>query len=574
MKLSRIFRTFLFIVFSTWQTTIGTVSVLMVALLFTMAVHVVPDGAYRDRDCVAPPVDPRKAVVHVDHQLGDEWDCRGEQFVLEAGQEFTLNFLEFSEDGTPAGATLADGTSAQLATFQRLLEPDEKTYVLVFAHGWRNNASYGNHDIHKFRILLAYAAAFVNQRCHADGDTTYCGMKVRGLALGYRGASFNERDEHGNALPDLQASLMAAPTFMARKALTDGDLARGAAGTLPMAVAAALRDIESGLALRDHTGLGPDRMIVVGHSLGANLLLRAFKADIVQAVSRHQTGSILPAVIGDLLVLVNPATTAAVWMEIAQSVRTATGVPETGRFTSTSASFFGDGQPPVVMALTATCPFYASIFEGWREYWETYFRQFHAALAEKLNPACDWVTAFALPLAEAMGSDNNGSQYSTIALGQLVPHEPDGLAGLTHGLETNTSTGTRTSFARSGQEEFNRCTEVPGWLLAARGRVAGQHEPWDAGHRRDGPKANLSPVRLASGEWKRLEIQFSLVADIYWGEPHSIDARWIASPNDPFWNVAAHANTIEHHGGYVSYQLWCALNQFVLDDTTDRYASH
>jgi len=42
--------------------------------------------------------------------------------------------------------------------------------------------------------------------------------------------------------------------------------------------------------------------------------------------------------------------------------------------------------------------------------------------------------------------------------------------------------------------------------------------------------------------------------------------RAITVANDPFWNVRALDSAVAEHNNYVSYPLWCALNQIVLDD--------
>lgn len=515
------------------------------------------DAAFRDRDCVARPA-LLQGTENVDQVLGDDWNCRGENLAVgSSAQAFSLNFLEFLEDGETAGLVGATGKSAQQEAFEALLKADAKSYVVVFVHGWRNNADRDNNDVRKFRILLSYAAAFVNQRC-AAADVAYCGMQVRGLFIGWRGATFREW------APEPFASLFAASTFMGRKVVSDPGRLEESSDTphgLPIGVANALRSLDASLSRRDNAGNGPDRMLVMGHSLGGNILLQGFKPDVIAAIGQYKAGNILPAPIGDLLLLINPASAASDWIEMVEPVRDRfPELPATYRWTSDSLHFFPRQQPPRVMALTATCPFADRRFTSWTNYWGEFFGQFGSALIGRADPKCDWVTGFALPLAQI--ALNDGRAYGDVAAGQLVPMDictrpnevscdkiwPPVIVGVTHGLEVNRSADP-TSLANSAIPKSNGCAVSSPWLLAA--REAAGTTGWDQGE---------------------VPVQFSHGGSIYRSR-NLIQTDPITPGNDPFWNVAAHANAIEEHGGFVSYQVWCAINQFVLDDPSARFTS-
>jgi hypothetical protein len=303
-------------------------------------------------------------------------------------------------------------------------------------------------------------------------------------------------------------------------------------------------------------------MLVVGHSAGGNVLLRGLRPELLAAIRAHRPSDIMPSPLGDLVVLVNPATSAADWNALVEAQRRLAGLPPTYRWDGASLRSYTIEQPPVVVSLTSTCPFNAQRFRDWRDYWGGFFQQAIDGLRGTADPACDWVTAFALPLAQMVLNDERA--YGRTAMGQLVPAtdaKPIQLFGTTHGVELSTSAAT--SLKGSTIEASNRCGPADHWLYRARSaKPRAGHNQWDTGYGANG-LITIRPRDQVKG-WTKLQIQFVHGAKIY-RRANLIDAQAITSGTDPFWNVAAHANTIEGHGSYVSYQLWCALNQLVLD---------
>lgn len=68
---------------------------------------------------------------------------------------------------------------------------NNKNYVVVFVHGWRNNADIGNGNVADLRVYAAHAARFVADRC-GWGDQRFCNMKVTAVFVGWRGARTDE----------------------------------------------------------------------------------------------------------------------------------------------------------------------------------------------------------------------------------------------------------------------------------------------------------------------------------------------------------------------------------------------
>ena len=86
-------------------------------------------------------------------------------------------------------------------------------------------------------------------------------------------------------------------------------------------------------------------LIVAGHSLGGNMLATGLKDDVLKAVRRHRFGETLPPVLGNLVVLINPASEASKWTAIQREVWDAS------RSTRTSTP-----RPPRSPAMPATFP--------------------------------------------------------------------------------------------------------------------------------------------------------------------------------------------------------------------------
>jgi hypothetical protein len=117
------------------------------------------------------------------------------------------------------------------------------------------------------------------------------------------------------------------------------------------------------------------RMIVFGHSLGGNMLATALQDEMVKMVERHrprrevpdsdlpgtafhtEPADFLPAPIGNLVVLINPASEAAKWTEIQRVVwrQTEMSYADKGHSADYAAGnwYFRPEQRPVMISVTA-----------------------------------------------------------------------------------------------------------------------------------------------------------------------------------------------------------------------------
>ncbi|MFD0934513.1 hypothetical protein ACFQ12_04860, partial [Methylobacterium trifolii] len=152
----------------------------------------------------------------------------------------------------------------------------------------------------------------------------------------------------GDAVGGFFGGLSAGVTLFDRKPVSEA---------IAPAAISALRTIEGTLSAPG----AHNRLIVAGHSLGGNMLATGLKDDVVKAVRRHRFGETLPPVLGNLVVLINPASEASKWTAIQREVWTHLAeYPDV--HTPASEVARGDGyfppeQRPVMMSVTAALAF-------------------------------------------------------------------------------------------------------------------------------------------------------------------------------------------------------------------------
>ena len=293
--------------------------------------------------------------------------------------DFTLGFLEFQENGEPY-ALVSRGADADKKIDSAMIEHAMETemhakhmsasavqpvitqldvlkkhlatgsnFVVVFIHGWRHDARVGDQNVADLRLYAAHAARFIAQRCPLE--PRYCDMKVTAIYVGWRGARVDEqglRDYFGETIGGFAGNVSAAVTLFDRKPVAE---------TIAPSAISALRTIESELA----TGAGPNKMIVFGHSLGGDMLATGLRDDLLKSIDRHKFGAAVPPVLGNLVVLINPASEAtkwtalqrAVWTRVATHANEDTPVSEVVR----DNGFFPPTQRPVIVSVTAALAF-------------------------------------------------------------------------------------------------------------------------------------------------------------------------------------------------------------------------
>lgn len=292
--------------------------------------------------------------------------------------EYYLGFLEYQENGDPY-SLVQDGTEGdepvsidllektipgknakptidQLDVLRRHLATGSN-YVIAFVHGWRHDASIGDQNVADLRHYAAHAARFLAERC--ESENLYCDTRVTAVYIGWRGARVNENamKNRFGVIGEYLGDIAAAATLFDRKPVSE-QVAPGAIS--------ALRTIESVLSARNADGnLKPDapvnKMIVFGHSLGGNLLMTGLRDDLIKLVQRHNPRERLPSVLGNLVVLINPASEASKWTAVQRQVwnRIAFHTDENTPIdvVTRGHEFFPVEQKPVIISVTSALAF-------------------------------------------------------------------------------------------------------------------------------------------------------------------------------------------------------------------------
>jgi hypothetical protein len=350
---------------------------------------------------------------------------------------YNLAFVEFREDGSPYELIKDLGqpySLDELSSRVRFVNKDKRepitqlravtnllrqtsgrNYVVAFVHGWRHDARIGDDNVAALRTYAAHAARFLKERCHA-GEQEQCDRVVTAVFIGWRGAKIDERQivdplvAIGNWLDggsqkcranklrpadgtpgdrkcwrDLMAgwgngaaSLTAALTLFDRKPVSEA---------IAPHVLSAIRSIENtfdvvenGHVIHYYDRLqNPNRLLVIGHSLGGNLLATALEHDAVKrvewqaqrnaearlqakiavngadAAARAKQQNYFDPPLGNLVVLINPASEAHKWTSIQRAVwqHTIVRPGDAKSDEDYGHDFFPDHQRPVVVAVTS-----------------------------------------------------------------------------------------------------------------------------------------------------------------------------------------------------------------------------
>ena len=286
--------------------------------------------------------------------------------------------------------TQLEALSAHLRSVEKHTHADQlgnvvkhSNYVIVFVHGWRHDASLGDGNVTDLRAYAAHVARFLRDRCSA-GEAEHCGREVTAVYVGWRGARLNEARLHlpftalGNtvgAVLDGDASQCSNGVQPSEKPLcwknwinSWGDVLASGVATLtlfdrkpvseyiaPHALMA-LRKIEKVLNKQPGTNAeqraNPNKMVVLGHSLGGNMLATALKDHLIKAVRNHPgDNAYFYPPLGDLVVLINPAAEASKWTDVQRAVWERIAFFE-GDLTA-GHRFFPAHQSPVVISVTS-----------------------------------------------------------------------------------------------------------------------------------------------------------------------------------------------------------------------------
>lgn len=196
-----------------------------------------------------------------------------EEFLTVPSNAVHLGFIEFDDQGALHGPELKD----ELISRIRELDEDHPLLIVVFAHGWKHNASASDPNVADFAKFLQRIAVEDERMC---ADQACADRRVVGVYLGWRGLS-------ASVEPFKELSFWARKS-RAHRVGTDG----------AMEVLADLKKIDAG----NEQG----RLVLIGHSFGGALLFTAVQQQLMRDTAFLKRGSVAREA-ADLIVLVNPA---------------------------------------------------------------------------------------------------------------------------------------------------------------------------------------------------------------------------------------------------------------------------
>lgn len=459
--------------------------------------------------------------------------------------EFTYSFLELDE----RNPTQLKSTT-QWEKLDNVLTNGRRKFVITFIHGWRNDASPSAEDDRRFRTLLTYSRQFLNHRCRME--RRYCDTQLVGVFVGWRGSVVKEIGDTNLALP---VSLW---TFWNRKQKSE----QHGAG-----IVRHIKAIESRLNL-DRANPHADRMMVLGHSFGGNMLATALHecltgagdrnvfcgegAQKIKRIANYKANEEAAPPLGNLTVIVNPAAELKKWSDIQRAVRTRNGYdPNTNQLQDDH--LFRRDQRPTYISLTSTWNWSAG------EVCQTVKDR------EECDGSYDWATGKIF----SVGQFYKRNIEERIAIGHFLPTQ-ERPYGASHEVVTNENKAPETNIENGLDPRYAVCDVQDGWLWQTRGFTEAGKGTWDTGtgdyRHISGEKWNRLVVSKGiSGPWRVVQ-QFRLGLSPAGAKPGSKAS--FEPMNTPFWSVRTAPNAIPAHNSYINYPLWCSLNQMVLDDIT------
>lgn len=494
---------------------------------------------------------------------------------LRRSDEYDLAFVELSDEGKLDLPWQLEDLKSHL---KQLDKSGVQNYVVAYVHGWRHNAELRDGDIRKLRRMLAYSRAALNTRCVADG--TYCNAAVTGVFIGWNGQRVKEGPS--DITPDLGSptgleSIGPAFTFWNRWDLSCrlGGGRRNCAGGIPKTYKSPLRrtldQIQGQLRLRPGDPKA-DKLLIFGHSMGGNMLSEMLRSEAEEKIRQHRSGRKMAPLMGDLVVLLNPAAEARAWAGIQRAERAKAGLSDSNRLTCWSAENGGDGDCAEREQLARWYrlypidqrPIYVSLTSAGN--WGTL-----KAKGRKVKH--DVATGRIFPFAKKI--EGKSSRERVVAIGHYTPDYASQLElrgkaeGTSHEvavLEGAVGKNARylSRYKNAANPEASWCQPADGWLRETRETwtQGGTIANWDTSYLGDGSRKESEPN--IGGKLNKARIQWRQGMNLQ----GNTGALSVSPGTSPFWNARALDTAIKGHAGWANYATWCALNQMVLDDVT------
>lgn len=449
---------------------------------------------------------------------------------------YDMAFLEFNDQGILR-------EPQQWEALKRHLKEKENITALLFVHGWRNDAHIGSEDVSRFHTMLSLTANYARQRNPQS--------KTIGIFIGWRGRIIDEKNDRLHTYPLLNA--LAIPTILSRKPRSD---------SLAKPIGEKILEIEK-LVKGENLDQQHNKLIILGHSLGGNIIIRGLSEKLVERISQHCSNQETRGV-GDLIVLLNPASEARNFFDVQKAA-----------FAHPSI----EGSSPSVVSLTAS--HYYDELSNSRTHWDTAVGEY-------------------FPIAQRILTLDTGKPQDIQSIGNFLPTIITSSEvvttrkyGVSHEIEIDESAGVATTYSLAGKASnvgiFPTCPPESSFMEWQKQAIKDLHTSsgvgWDA--------AFINSEKDFRVSFPRPDQKCSIKVNIRHGAVRNrcrsdsteqtvcrnaaADSGLVLNPTQHVsipnigpawslvWNTAAHDDTIKEHDGYLSHTLWCALNRFALD---------
>lgn len=228
--------------------------------------------------------------------------------VVESYPDYKIGFVEFDDQGW-FWDPKQERTVEKLVRDEAGLGTDHPSAVIMvlFAHGWKNNAAFDNGNVQTFRTVLQQLSGLEKALSKKENRPE---RKLIGVYAGWRGLSIKS---------DIFPPLGMETTIWARKNAAQRVGGYGAMTELLAALEALQKQSNKSLP----ASASQSRLIIVGHSLGADAVYNAMSQIITERfvdTIKQKPGELLKPV-GDQVILLNPAFEAARFYDLEQLAR-------------------------------------------------------------------------------------------------------------------------------------------------------------------------------------------------------------------------------------------------------------
>lgn len=369
----------------------------------------------------------------------------------DADTEFDLHVVEFDDQGLFWNRNEVKGTLEDIEKVRK----DNDVLLVVFVHGWFNNAEVCNGKLACFRELLSLLAEAERPEYRSKLGESMPGAsgkprRVIGVYAGWRGETVR--------IPALKYL-----TFFGRKGAAHTVGENGAATELIGSLARIAHPGSTGSSAENPGTPKPppardlSSLIAIGHSFGGALLMSAIGNELSraagEAMTQNRTSVTVVSRMADLTVLINPAVEASRFDNVRRAASEATFSQEQTPILLTLSSV-GDVPNKVLFPIGQTLAFFPKAARS-REQWQSMiqslgtFKANHTHQLIASGPAPPKTGRTAPCLCEA-----GISEYRDVLLAQLLRGAQAEKAAEPSGTAADFAHGRRRDFRYSRLEQM------------------------------------------------------------------------------------------------------------------------